>query len=114
MPPAISACGQRPPVHVLHIPVCIFFSAAGAPLPCRTAGKHAPPIGSEIERGIANPTVLTLEKISNYFSIPLSRLLAPEEDSANTALLKAELHARIAAMDSTAQLRTVLKFVSNL
>ncbi len=69
---------------------------------------------SEIERGIANPTVLTLEKISNYFSIPLSRLLAPEEDSANTAMLKAELHARIAAMDSTAQLRTVLKFVSSL
>ena len=62
----------------------------------------------------ANPTVLTLEKISNYFSIPLSRLLAPEEDSANTAMLKAELHARIAAMDSTAQLRTVLKFVSSL
>lgn len=68
---------------------------------------------SEIERGIASPTFQTLEKISNYFGVPVSSLLVPEESSATVETLKLTLISAILAMDSQ-QLVATRKFIDKI
>ena len=68
---------------------------------------------SEIERGIANPTIQTLEKIATYFNVTVPEILSNEENSESIAYTKLTLINKILVMDRD-QLENICKFISRI
>ncbi len=54
---------------------------------------------SEIERGIANPTIQTLGKIAKYFNVTVTEMLSNEENSESIAHTKLKLINKILMMN---------------
>lgn len=65
---------------------------------------------SEIERGIANPTVGTLEKIADYFQVSVAELLDADDVINNPAKLKSTITDSVERL-SPKQLRMVLSLI---
>ena len=68
---------------------------------------------SELERGIANPTLQTIEKIASYFGASLSEMLAPEDQSESIAYTKLRIINKILVMDRE-QLESISKYISKI
>ena len=65
---------------------------------------------SEIERGIANPTVGTLEKIADYFQVSVAELLDADDVTSNPAKLKNSITESVECL-SAKQLKMVLSMI---
>ena len=68
---------------------------------------------SELERGIANPTIQTLEKIATYFNVTVPEMLSNEEKSESIAYAKLRIINKILAMDRE-QLESISKYISKI
>ena len=66
---------------------------------------------SEIERGIANPTIQTLGKIARYFDVTLTDMLTNEEYSDSIAQTKLKLISKILMMNRE-ELEIISKYFS--
>ena len=65
---------------------------------------------SEIERGIANPTLSILEKIADYFQISVAELLNENDVLNNHDVLKRIIHENIDQL-STQQLKIMMSLI---
>jgi len=65
---------------------------------------------SEIERGIANPTLSILEKIADYFQITVAELLDKNDVLNNNEALKKSITENVEHM-STQQLRIMMSLI---
>ena len=65
---------------------------------------------SEIERGIANPTLSILEKIADYFEISVAELLNENDVLNNHEVLKKIIHGNIEQL-STQQLKIIMSLI---
>ncbi len=68
---------------------------------------------SELERGIANPTLQTLEKIAGYFQTTISEMLGSADNSESINLQKINIITIILRLDRQ-KLEKVSKFLSKL
>ncbi len=65
---------------------------------------------SEMERGIANPTLSILEKIADYFQIGVAELLDVDDMLGNQNKLKSIIHDNIDKLDVN-QLKIVMSLI---
>jgi len=68
---------------------------------------------SEIERGIANPTVTSLEKIAEYFQVAVAELLNIDDALNSAARIKNDIYANLNEMDAI-QLKKVLSLIQSV
>jgi transcriptional regulator with XRE-family HTH domain len=68
---------------------------------------------SEIERGIANPTVTSLEKIAEYFRVSVAELLNIDDALNSAARIRSDIYANLTTMDAI-QLKKVLSLIQSV
>ena len=71
------------------------------------------PLVSEMERGIANPTLQTLEKISAYFQTTVSEMLKCEDNSDGLATMRINLIRKILGSNRD-ELEKISRFFAKL
>jgi len=68
---------------------------------------------SEIERGIANPTIVSLEKIADYFQVSVAELLNIDDALNSAARVRNDIFTNLVEMNAK-QLKKVLLLIHSV